>query len=162
MNPASTNVSKLMRFVELNRPDQFVVRLRAEGKTYPQIVSALEAEFDIVKAPDTIRYWFSTSVNGRLTQAYADYTGLLAAESAAEARLLVRRAKRGAVARIIELVRSAEDSTALRAAIALAADVLPANVKIRSVDDEDLPTQLSGEEALMDEMSEALTLARGE
>lgn len=141
----TTDASVLPRFSELGALDQRAVVLRAEGYKYEQISAALKAEFGVVKAPETIRTWFSPSNDGRLVQASWEYREKIAKQNLAEGRNLAKRYFPKAVANIIEKMNSFDEGISLKASGMLADKFLPNAHRLELAVEDELPDELDDE-----------------
>ena len=121
-------MTEITRFDELDNPDQLVVRLRADGKTYKQISDALLNEFGIEKDAETVRNWFRNSGSnaGRLVEPYAEFKHMLSTESIDQARSIIHQAQPKAAERLIRLLDSRNDLVVHRAATSILGSILEA------------------------------------
>lgn len=156
-----TATSAVRQFSSLTAPDRRSVEMKVNGNSTKQISAMLQQEFDITRTDRSVREWFAPG--GRLEQPYLEVCERLAQESVRDAKLLIRRGARTAAAKLIELVANGSETTQLRAAQSLAAKYL-ARESGYFDPDEDLPPQLvnEGEDDLMLEMTQTLTISRGE
>ena len=104
---AERGTSKLQDFPGLKNHEKRAVMLRADGRTYEQIVNNINDEYALDIALKTVQEWFRAG--GRLEQAYVEYTGALAAASLKKAKMLIMRASESAAAVLVDQLKSATD-----------------------------------------------------
>lgn len=141
-------IIKFQEFSGLKLNEKRAVMLRAEGKTYEQVMNNINDEFALDYSLKTIQEWFAAG--GRLEQAYHDYVDALAYQSLKEARQLYMRSQRAASAKIISLMNTSDDRIALDAAKTIKNTFIPDKQLSVTPDnlDDDIPAELrkKGEE----------------
>ena len=144
----ATNTSSVPEFPGLKLHEKRAVLLRAEGKTYDQVVNHINTEYALDYSVKTVQEWFQAG--GRLEQAYLEFVGAMATSSLREAKLLIMRSMKSAAATLIAGMNNPDPRIAQEAAKSLLNKYIP-----------DKQIALTGE-AAEDELPPELDLAAEE
>ena len=102
-----TNTSTLPQFSAIKPFEQLAVQLRAEGRTYEEIVNTINAEFDLAYKQGGVREWFGAG--GRLEQAYYEFLEWHADQSVIRAKVKIKTISEKAANTLEELMTDKYD-----------------------------------------------------
>lgn len=136
--------SELPSFTSLKGHERRAVMLRAEGKSYAQITAHINNEFVLDYAEITVKEWFYAG--GRLEQAYSEFLEADAVMSLKEARQIIKRSSKAAVAVLVDQLRAGKDEGIRQgAAKSLLNKYIPDKQQVldSTFEEEDLPEELA-------------------
>ncbi len=143
-NPNSSNTSEVPAFTTIKAHEKRAVILKAEGKTMEAVTAHINNEFALDYSVVTVKEWFFAG--GRLEQAYSEYLEASAVIALKEARQLIKRATKGAVAVLVEQLGITKEETIRQgAAKSLLNKYIPdRQVTLDSIGaEEDIPPELA-------------------